>query len=336
MSLSRLALAAAGLALCSSTALAGSTSYPVKVNNCGFTYEYKAAPKNVVSIGQGTTEILYAIGAGDNMAGTALWFAKILPEFEAVNAKVGRIADNVPSFEAVVAKKPGLVATQFAWMIGEQGTVGSRAQFLDVGVPTYVMPDDCDGKDNSKGGDGIRKSMYSPEYLYKGITQLAEIFDRQAKGTALIADLKAREAKAVAKAKTLNLKGESAVVWFSSPDFELDPYVAGKFGPAAYVLNSVGLKNVIEVADEWPTVGWETIAKVNPTYLVLAKMDRRRFPADDVEKKIEFLKTDPVASQMEAVKKGRIVIVAADSTQSSLRTIYGLEKFVDDLAELKK
>ncbi len=336
MSLSRLALAAVSFALSTSTALAGSTAYPVSVNNCGYTFTFTKPPQNVVSIGQATTEILYAIGAGDNMAGTALWFAKVLPEYAAADAKVPRIADNVPSFEAVIGKKPGLVATQFEWQIGKQGVVGSREQFRDLNVPTYIMADDCEGKENAMGGDGVRKGAYTPDLLYKGIGQLAEIFDRREAGAKLVADLKNRQAKAAEQAKSLDLKGATAVFWFSSADLDLDPYVAGNLGPSAYVAQTLGLKNVIDTAEEWPTVGWETIAKANPTYIIAARMDRRRFPADDIQNKLEFLKSDPVTSQMDAVKNDRILVMDADAMQSSLRMIYGMEKLAKDLAESGK
>ena len=82
-------------------------------------------------------------------------------------------------------------------------------------------------------------------------------------------------------------------------------------------------------AEEWPTVGWETIAKANPTILVIARMDRRRFPADDYEKKLEFLKSDPVTKHMDAVKNGRIAIVDADALQASIRIADGMEAIAD-------
>ena len=63
------------------------------------------------------------------------------------------------------------------------------------------------------------------------------------------------------------------------------------------------------IDEEWPTVGWETLAKANPTYIVLADLQRRKFPADAVDVKMDFLKNDPVASQMDAVKEGRILIL---------------------------
>ena len=35
---------------------------------------------------------------------------------------------------------------------------------------------------------------------------------------------------------------------------------------------------MVESSEEWPTVGWETLARANPTWLIIARMDRRRFP----------------------------------------------------------
>ena len=59
--------------------------------------------------------------------------------------------------------------------------------------------------------------------------------------------------------------------------------------------------------------------------IVVAEMDRRRFEADDVEKKLEFLRTDPVARQMDAVKNNRIVILNAHSMDPSIRNVTALE-----------
>lgn len=329
---------AAGLALiiAAQAAQAQATSYPLNIDNCGFVQRFDAAPQNVVSIGQSGTEILYALGLGDRLSGTALWFSEILPDFKAQNDKVERIADNMPSFEAVIAKRPALALTQFEWMIGAQGAVGTRAQFDDLGVRTYVMPTDCDGKDNLVGADGTRTSAFDVESIYKSIAEIGQIFDRQSQAGVVIETLKAREAAAVAQAQALKSDGISAAIWFSSADLELDPYMAGQSGAAGSMLKAIGLRNVVTSDEEWPTVGWETIAKANPTWLVLAKMDRRRFEADDIDKKLEFLKSDPVASQMDAVRSGRIVILGAQEMEPSIRRVSGLETLVAAIAEAQK
>lgn len=310
------------------------TTYPLTLENCGSEVTFDKAPETTVTVGQAATEVLYALGLGEKVTGTSVWFTKVLPEFEELNAGVERLADNDPSFESVVAKRPGLVSVQYEWHVGPQGIVATREQFSDLGIPTYVLPADCVGKDNTKGSDGTRLEMYEMSSVYRGIEEMAQIFNVPERGTELVASLKARETAAIETAKALDLTDSSAVFWFSSAEMDIDPYVAGQAGAPAYMMEALGLRNVIESNEEWPTVSWETIARANPSVIVVARMERRRFEADDVEKKLEFLRTDPVASQMDAVKNGRIVILDAHAMDPSIRNISALETLAEALPAL--
>lgn len=309
------------------------TTYPLTLANCGGETTIAAEPEGTVAVGQAATEVLYSLGLGEKVLGTSVWFTEVLPEFAELNADIERLADNDPSFESVVAKRPDLVTVQYEWHIGPQGIVATREQFGDVGIPVYTLPADCVGKDNSVGIDGTRLELYTMDSVYQGVSELAQIFNVTERGDALVADMKAREAAAIEKAAGLNLpEGASAVFWFSSAEMDIDPYVAGQGGAPAYMMNALGLENVVESNEEWPTVSWETIARANPTVIVAARMERRRFPADDIEKKLEFLRTDPVASQMDAVKNNRIVILDAHGMDPSIRNISSLETLADALA----
>lgn len=320
----RLVTLLAGLGL-GGLAQAAATHYPLTVDNCGMPQTFAHAPERAVTIGQAGTEMLYALGLGDKLVGTSLWFNNVLPEYQALNAKVERLADNDPSFESVIAKRPQLLAVQFEWMVGAQGVVGTREQFDELKIPTYLLPSDCEGKDNLVGADGTRLQPFKVDSIYKSVSQLAEIFDVQDRGTALNTDLKSRLDKAKARLAGKNLSDTSALFWFSSADLDIDPYVAGRQGVADYMLQTLGVRNVVESTEEWPTVGWETLAKANPTWLIIARMDRRRFPADDFEKKLEFLRSDPVTRNMEAVKHNRIVVLDADAMQAGIRLFRGLD-----------
>ena len=190
------------LAACVFTSLsAWAAPYPMQLQNCGYEVSLKQAPASVVTIGQAGTEMLYALGLGDKVVGTSLWFNAVLPQYKAINDKVPRLADNDPSFESVIGKRPALVVSQFEWMVGKDGVVGTREQFHDLGIATYAMPSDCEGKNNLKGADGTRTAAYDVQALYKSITQLAQLFDVQPQGERLVKDLRERQAKAVAKVK---------------------------------------------------------------------------------------------------------------------------------------
>lgn len=337
MSLPRIAVLLAGLGFSALTLAANPapptaatpTTYPLTLDNCGVPLTFAKAPGKAVTIGQSATEILYSLGLADKVVGTSLWFNNVLPRFKDINDKIPRLADNDPSFEAVINKRPELVAVQFEWMVGPQGVVGTRQQFSEMKIPTYLMPSDCEGKDNLVGADGTRLRPFSIDSLYKTVDQLAQIFDVQARGAQLNTDLQARLAKAQASVKEKHLKDATAVFWFSSADLNVDPYVAGRKGIPAFMMDTLGIRNIVQSDEEWPTVGWETIAKANPTILVLARMDRRRFPADDFQKKLEFLKTDPVTRNMDAVKHNRIVILDAQAMEATIRTFDGIDELAD-------
>lgn len=313
---------------CLALPAAAQTTYPLTLDNCGVTLTFDSAPDSAVTVGQAATEILYALGLADRVKGTSVWFSDVLPEYRAVNAAIPRLADNDPSFEAVVAQKPGLVAVQYEWHVGPQGSVATRDHFADVGIPTYVLPADCWNKDNSSGSDGTRTAMFEMASVHAGITELSRIFGQPDTGAALVADLQSREAAAIETARALKLTDASALFWFSSPEMAADPFVAGRKGPPGYMMEKLGLRNVIESDEEWPTVSWETIARANPSVIVIARMDRRRFEADDFESKLAFLKSDPVTSQMEAVKNDRIVVLDAHAMDPSIRNVAALEALV--------
>ncbi|MEZ1321943.1 ABC transporter substrate-binding protein [Pseudomonas fluorescens] len=325
MLLPRIATLITGLTL-GAMAQAAPTVYPLTIENCGSSLTFQHAPTRTVTIGQAGTEMLYAMGLGDKVVGTSLWFNNVLDKYKAQNDKIERLADNEPSFESVIGKRPELVAVELEWMVGPQGAVGTREQFHELKIPTYLLPSDCEAKDNLVGADGTRLAPFRIETIYKSVSQLAQIFDVQERGQQLNDELKASLAKSIATAQGKRLKDASALVWFSSAEMDIEPFVAGHKGIPDFMLDTLGVRNVVQSDEEWPTVGWETIAKANPTFLVIARMDRRRFPADDYEKKLAFLRSDPVTRNMDAVKHNRIIILDAMAMQASLRMFDGIEQ----------
>ncbi len=325
MLLPRIATLFTGLTL-GAMAQAAPTVYPLTVENCGSTLTFQHAPTRTVTIGQAGTEMLYAMGLGEKVVGTSLWFNNVLAKYKAQDDKIERLADNEPSFESVIGKRPELVAVELEWMVGPQGAVGTREQFHELKIPTYLLPSDCEAKDNLVGADGTRLAPFRIDTIYKSVSQLAQIFDVQDRGQQLNDQLKASLAKSIATARGKQLKDASALVWFSSAQMDIEPFVAGHKGIPDFMLSTLGVRNVVESDEEWPTVGWETIAKANPTFLVIARMDRRRFPADDYEKKLAFLRSDPVTRNMDAVKHNRIIILDAMAMQASLRMFDGIEQ----------
>jgi iron complex transport system substrate-binding protein len=311
------------------------TKYPLTLQNCGVSVTFNKAPQRAVTIGQNSTEILLSLGLADKITGTAVWFGPVLKEFESQNEKIKRLADNSPSFESVVAQEPDIVAVQFESDLGSQGgqgAVGTREQFSELGIPTYISPADCiKDYSTSNSGDGIRREPFTMDLVYQEIRELAEIFDVQDRGEKLVAALKKREADALASVAGSKIEGLPVVFWYSSKQIDGEAFVAGRNGAPAYILRAFGAKNIIDSDEDWPLVSWETIVGKNPAIIVMADMGRRRYPSDDPAVKIRFLETDPVTSQLDAVKKKHFVVMNAMAMDTTIRTIDGIEALADGI-----
>lgn len=310
---------------------AATTTYPVTIQNCGRQVTIAAEPQRAVGIGQNSSEIMLLLGLADRMVGTAVWVSPVLEDVAEDNAKVPRLANNQPSFEAVVGTNPDFVAAQFQSAIGPEGRVGTQEQFDDLGVPTYVSPTDCDTTDNATA-DGSRANLWSPELLYTEIKDLGVIFNVNERATVLIEDFKAREA---ALRQRFAGKSEDIPIlfWFSSAEVAGDAWVAGKNGASGYITDVLGARNVIDTEAEWPLVSWEAIATADPAVIVLGTMDRRTQAADDPAVKHDFLATDPVASELTAVRGGHLIEMDAQAMNPTIRTISGMEKLAAALEE---
>ena len=163
------------------------------------------------------------------------------------------------------------------------------------------------------------------DLIYREIAELSEIFDVKERGDTLISTLRKREADAVASISGATGKNLPVVFWFSSKEVNGDAFIAGKNGAPAYILKTLGAANVVTTEEEWPLVGWETIAQANPAVIVIATMDRRRYAADDPKVKLGFLENDPVTKELDAVRNKRFVMMDAQSMNPTIRTIDGIE-----------
>lgn len=313
------------------------TSYPLTIENCGQLVTFTKAPERAVALGHNSAEILFLLGLEDKMAATAFWPNKVLPDLEAAIAKVEVLTVEFPTLEAILAKQPDFIPAMLVTLLGPDSKVAKREDFQKLGIPTYLSPSACTtvaDKENVTGSKatgvyGLRENLWNMDLLYKEIQDLARIYDVQDRGQALVRRLKAREAKlraAFAKREDLTF-----LFWFSSPSPSDDAYLAGGNGPSGYIADLLGGSNALKTEAEWPALGWEGIMASNPTVIVAAQVDRKRWGLDEYENKIAFLTSDPAVSQMEAVKSGRIAVISGAAMNPSVHTLYGAERLAEQI-----
>ncbi|MFC9482818.1 ABC transporter substrate-binding protein [Streptomyces griseus] len=301
--------------------------FPLTIENCGRTVTVKAPPRRAVSVDQGSTEILLSLGLADRLAGTATWSDPVMKGLEKANAGVERISENRPSSEKVLDKEPDFLSASFTSTLAKGG-VAPREQFEKLGVPTYISPADCVGKDNSGSGDGARTAPLTMDSVYTEVRELSQVFGVPERGDALVKKLQERVARA-----TEGVDGSKAslLYWFSDSKA---PYLAGCCGAPGVITKELGAKNVFDdTHDEWPQISWETVADRNPDVLVIGDLSRTTQTAESAEKKIEFLESNPVTKTMDAVRNRRYVLLSGQAMNPTIRTVEGLERVVAGLRD---
>ncbi|GAA2546133.1 ABC transporter substrate-binding protein [Streptomyces levis] len=315
-------LAAGSLLLtgCGDAEPASAKAAAVSLRNCGQEVRVEAPPRHAVSLNQGTTEILLSLGLADRLAGTATWTDPVMKGLEKANARVPRIADDNPSFERVLDADPDFVAASFVSTLG-QGGVATREQFAKLGVPTYVSPSDCAGKDNSGGGDGARAKALGMDTIYGEVRDLAAVFGVPERGDELVASLRQRMEKATAGVDASDV---TLLYWFANSE---SPYMAGCCGAPGIITRSLGARNVFDdTHEEWPQINWETVADRDPDVLVIGDLTRKSQTAESAARKIAFLESNPATRNMDAVRHKRYVLLSGQAMNPTIRTVEGVER----------
>ncbi|CAI0890469.1 ABC transporter substrate-binding protein [Serratia fonticola] len=325
-------ICALGMVLASaSSALA--TTYPLTIENCGYKETFTKAPERVVALGQNTVEILLLLGLQDKIVASAFWPTKVLPQLAEQNKKIKTLTVEIPTLESILAQDPDFVPAQLPLLLGPESKVAKREDLATVGVNSYMSPGMCATKKDIGDMYGSRQKLWDMTFLYQEIADFAKIFNVEDRGQALIADFKQREAD-LRREFGKNNQDLSFVFWFSSSSPSSDAYVGGKNSASGFIANLLGGHNAITSETEWPTVGWESIIAANPNVIVVSSLDRNRWALDNAEEKIKFLKTDPAVSQLDAVKKGHIVVMDGQAMNPTIRTIYGAEQVGEQLRNL--
>lgn len=184
----------------------------------------------IVSLAPNTTEILFAIGAGDRVVGVTRYCD--FPAEAAQLPKVGGLVD--PNAEAIIALKPDLV----------------------VGVTSAGDPAIA----RTLGAAGIAYTFIRMESLdetYTGIRRIGELVGRQTAANALADDLSDR---LVEVGKGQSVKPSVLMV------FGRKPIVAAGPGTFAHdLLTRAGGRNAIsESSQPWPTLDIEQVMKLDP------------------------------------------------------------------------
>jgi len=291
-------------------------AYPVSVTSCEFTTTVDAAPERAVTIFQGATEVMLALGLQDRMIGTYGLDDAVAPEYQKAYESVPVIeGDNAPSREYLLGEKADFVYGAYISAFDEKAA-GTREELKDFGVAAYVSPFSCGTPEKSK-----RASF---ENVWAEVEDIAALFDVKDRAEKLIADQKEQLAR-IESAKA----GDGLVVfWYDSGD--KTPYVGVGTGAPQVIIDAVGATNAFaDVKGNWADISWEKVIKADPDVIVFADADW-----STAQEKIDYLENDPALSQLRAVRSKRYVTIPFSETTPGVRVLDGAQHVSDQLSDL--
>lgn len=284
----------------------------VTVTSCGTDLTVTAPPERAVTLEQGATEVLLALGLEDRMIGTSYLTDAVAPEYADAYAAVPVLADQYPTAEQLRAENPDFVYSMRASAFGPDA-VGARADLVELGVPVYLSANDCE--DPALIADEV-----GFETIFSEVTDIAALFGVPDRGEALVAGQRAvldEVAAAAPDAAGLD------VAWLYST-VNGAPVVAGGTGLPQTLTELAGATNAFADLDaQWTETSWDQIAQRDPDVLVLADLSRG-LDGDSAEDKTAMLRADPVTAGLAAVRADRLVAVPATEMDPSVRSIDAL------------
>jgi len=281
------------------------TGEEVVLDNCGFEVTFDSPPQRAVSMNQGATEIMLALGLEDRMVGTAYLDDAILPEYEDAYESVPVLSDTYPSQEVLYGSDPDFVYGSYSSAFGEDAA-GPREQLAELGIGSYVSPMAC--------SDGsLRPEVVAIENVYGEIRDIGAIFGVTDRAEAVIAELEAEldDINAVLD----DVDEPTSVFWFDSGGD--DVYAGACCGAPGMIMDLLGVENAFEDAEgSWATVSWEEVVARDADAIVMVNADW-----DTAESKIETLTTNPAYADMTAVENENWVVIDFSYTTPNIRNV---------------
>lgn len=227
--------------------------------------------QRVVSMAPSNTEILFAIGAGNQVVGrdTLSDFpeeAKKLPDigstFDALNT------------EQIVSLKPDLV------LAAEINTPEQVKQLEDLGLTVYYL-----------------KNPLTLEEMYGNLDIVAQLTGHQKEAAALVDSLKKRVA--AVDAKIAPISSRFSVFYELDATDPAKPYTAGKGTFITQLIERAGGHNIAADLDGYPQLSLEQVVAADPAFIILGDARYGVSP--------ETIAQRPGWENLSAVKNGKVL-----------------------------
>ncbi|MFT7840019.1 ABC transporter substrate-binding protein [Saccharothrix sp. BKS2] len=292
------------------------------VTNCGREVEY-ATPSRVVTNDTGITELMFALGLADRMAGYTI----------SSSAKTGDVAsspwradfERVPHLGEKITKElvqgVGADLVFAGWNYGFSESTGLTPDSLgQLGIATYQLTEAC------RNGVAKQRGIMPPlEALYTDLGNLGRIFGVEDRAERLITGYREQ----VAEAQRL-VTGKRPRVFLYDSGLD-QPFTSGRNAAPQDIIEKAGGENVFgDLDDSWTTVGWEAVVARAPEVVLIN--DYADGDASTPEQKRAFLESYEPLEDVPAIRDKRFFVLPYAALVESPRNPAAVEAFARFLA----
>jgi iron complex transport system substrate-binding protein len=241
----------------------------------------------VVSLAPNLTEMVFALGEGDRLAGDTDFC-----DYPAEATQKPHVGGPVnPNMEEIVSLKPDLVLATKS--INRRETVNALER---IGVPVYVT------------------DPHNVEEMIVSVEHVGSVLGLEKSAGALVGDLRGRLSDLDRRLAGSERRRVLFVVW-------TDPLISvGRDTFIADALRRAGGRSVVDTKVEWPHVSLEEIVRLQPEVLVFASAHARETQQD-----IGGLRTRPGWKNLQAIQRGNIVVVSDAINRPAPRMVDAIE-----------
>ncbi|MFF2961835.1 ABC transporter substrate-binding protein [Streptomyces sp. NPDC057963] len=284
--------------------------YPVTVDvmdDAGkkLTQTVGAEPERVVVIGQALAELLIEFGLEDRIVGVG-YLDNSYSKYADRIAKLPKISDQLPSKEAVLARRPDLVLTMSFALKPDQ--IGEVPFWNERGVNVLPAVNYTAGRDLDS--------------YYEDVRHLGEVFGRTERTEAHIREQKSRIAAIEHRAEKATDSPEVLLVAGGGRDTY--DYYAPSLGLVDEMVDGAGGTYLELAEDTYAQLSLESIVAADPDKIIVTEFQK----SDGAESRDRLLR-DPRLKNVTAVKNGDVM--TADYT-TAIRGSLALADLSEDIA----
>ena len=310
----------------------------VTYTSCGIQHTLTATPSRVVTMNQGVTEFMLAMGLASKMVGTAYLDDTIWPKYADAYSGIPVLSSSYPDEATLMSAAPNFILGSYASAFREKtctdkcrgifsnATIGPcngpgsdrfesgsntttrystcRPQLHDAGIGTWLEPVSCEDKTLRPQGGATEQTVYT------AIRQIGEIFNTHDVAEQLIAEI--RNDFAIAEKAVQNLETELKTVWLDCIDCcnsdngeRTGIFVGAGTGAPNLIIQEAGLKNVFAGIDgSWACVTVDAILSAKPDTMIIVDASW-----DTAISKIDFLHNHSEFCNAKFVKGGDYITI---------------------------